>query len=42
VVGPALEGSFAGVQIRVDRCNGTAPIITGIMSVEFGQLLPSG
>ena len=42
VVDPALEGRFAGVQIRVDRCNGTAPTVTGIMSVESGQLLPSG
>ena len=42
VVGPALEGRFAGVQIRVDRCNGTAPTVTGMVSVEFEQLPPSG
>ncbi len=42
VVGPALEGRFAGMQIRVDRCNGTAPAVTGMASVEFEQLPLSG
>ena len=42
VVGTALEGRFAGVQIRVDSCNGTVSALIGMGLVEFEQLLSLG